>query len=86
MKTARYFTPIKCIFNQVIYKQGNPADYVYIIKEGDFETTRKNVVINNNLIKKKVSMTEGNVKNMLGPNVFLLRSQKPQDNQLPIKF
>ena len=28
------------IINQSVYKQGEPSDYIYIIKEGEFEATR----------------------------------------------
>jgi CRP-like cAMP-binding protein len=28
------------VINQVVYKQDEPSDYIYIIKEGEFEATR----------------------------------------------
>lgn len=40
-KLHRYFTEVEWRRNTTIYKQGDIADYVYLIKEGDFDFHRK---------------------------------------------
>ncbi|CAI2382562.1 unnamed protein product [Moneuplotes crassus] len=40
-KLHRYFTEVDCRRNTSIYKQGDIADYVYLVKEGDFDFRRK---------------------------------------------
>eukprot|EP00347_Sterkiella_histriomuscorum_P015778 403355716 len=39
-KLTYQFIDLKTIKNQVLYREGEPAEYVYIVKDGQFEVTR----------------------------------------------
>lgn len=36
-----YFENRTCIRDAVLYKEGDPADYVFIVKHGEFQATKK---------------------------------------------
>jgi hypothetical protein len=40
-KLTYYFNIKKCIRDHFLYKEGDPAEFVYIIRKGDFEITKK---------------------------------------------
>ena len=40
-RLSYYFKPVKYIRNQLVYKQGDPSDYVYIVKSGEFKLERE---------------------------------------------
>lgn len=40
-RLSYYFKPVKYIRNQLVYDQGDPSDYVYIVKSGEFKLGRK---------------------------------------------
>lgn len=40
-KMTYYFEVKKCIKEHVLFKEGDPADFVYIVKKGEFEITKK---------------------------------------------
>lgn len=40
-KLTYYFENKKCIKDSFLYKEGDPANYVYIVKKGEFQTTKK---------------------------------------------
>ena len=40
-RLSYYFKPGKYIRNQLVYKQGDPSDYVYIVKSGEFKLERE---------------------------------------------
>ena len=35
------FTPVKKILKSFLYREGEPAKYVYIVREGEFKQTIK---------------------------------------------
>jgi CRP-like cAMP-binding protein len=41
-------------YNQAIYKQGEESNGVYLIKEGQFEVTKRNLLKKNQTIKDKI--------------------------------
>jgi CRP-like cAMP-binding protein len=41
-KFEQYFTEMKFQWNSIVYKQNEPSDFIYIIKDGEFEFTKKN--------------------------------------------
>lgn len=40
-KLTYYFETKKCIKGSFLFKEGDPAEYVYIVKKGEFECTKK---------------------------------------------
>jgi len=49
-----YFENKSCIRDAVLYKEGDPSNYVYIVKNGEFQATKKimHVVPKENTIEK----------------------------------
>lgn len=58
-KMTYFFTEKQFGINQVVYTQGEPSDFIYIIKEGVFEATRSK-------IKKADPKTEQHCLSLLG--------------------
>ncbi|CDW89498.1 UNKNOWN [Stylonychia lemnae] len=88
-KLTYQFTDIKTIKNQVLYREGEPADYVYIVKDGQFEVTRKEKIrenyqenakqiLENPLRSMKVNNTKGLItsKAMKCHKIYLYRLEK----------
>ena len=40
-KYSNFLIPIKYTRGQTVYKQGNPADHVYIVRKGEFELEKR---------------------------------------------
>ena len=40
-KIVNWFTPVKKTINAMVYKEGDPVDFVYVVKQGEFRITRR---------------------------------------------
>ena len=73
-KIIQMFTPVKKILKSFLYREGEPAKYVYIVREGEFKQTIKMQLPNTNCEPEAGEVYENPLKAMKGQNQFFVKN------------
>ena len=72
-----FFSEKTFLRNHNVYNQGEPAEHIYVVKEGEFEIIRTARYI------VPASQDDNTVKKMLGPRGVRFKNMKPTTMKKP---